>query len=350
MAWMIYGAYGYTGELVARLAKARGQAPVLAGRSAEKVRPLAEELGLPWRAFDLGKPDLADVKLVLHCAGPFSQTSRAMVDACLSARAHYLDVTGEVEVFESVLARDAEARSAGVVLLPGTGFDVVPSDCLAATLKQRLPSATSLELAFAPKGRSSRGTLKTMVESLPKGGLVRRGGKLTKVPAAAFVREIPFGDRKRLAMSIPWGDVSTAYKSTGIPDITTYVAARPAAIRNARLSRYFAPLLGLGPVQSFLKARVEARGAGPGSDERARGRMELWGRVSDGARSVEETMQVPEGYTFTAEAALACALRVLSGAVAPGAWTPSLAFGANFAASLPGVRVPSCGDADPMRV
>ena len=144
-------------------------------------------------------------------------------------------------------------------------------------------------------------------------------------------------------MSIPWGDVSTAYKSTGIPDITVFMSARPSAIRGARISRYFAPLLGLGPVQKFLKARVEARGAGPDEAERARGKVELWGKVSDGSRSIEETMQVPEGYTFTAEAALACALRVLSGSVAPGAWTPSLAFGADFAASLPGVHVPSCG-------
>ncbi|MFN2549579.1 MAG: trans-acting enoyl reductase family protein [Myxococcales bacterium] len=350
MAWMIYGASGYTGELVARLAKARGHAPVLAGRSADKVRPLAGDLGLSWRAFGLDAPDIRDVALVLNCAGPFSHTSRAMVDACLAARAHYLDVTGEIEVFESVLARDAEARDRGAVLLPGTGFDVVPSDCLALTLKKRLPSATSLELAFATRGRASRGTLKTMIENLPRGGLVRRGGRLVKVPAAHLVREIPFGDKRRLAMSIPWGDISTAYRSTGIRDITVYMSASPSAIRGARLSRYVAPILRLGPVQGFLKARVEARGAGPGEAERARGSVQLWGQVSDGSKTVSETMQVPDGYDFTAEAALACALRVLSGAVAPGAWTPSLAFGPEFAASLPGVRVPSCGEPAPVRV
>jgi len=350
MAWMIYGANGFTGEILARLAKARGHAPVLAGRSADKVRPLAEQLGLPWRAFGLEKPDLADTQLVLHCAGPFSRTSRPMVDACLAARAHYLDITGEVEVFESVFARDAEARDRGVVLLPGTGFDVVPSDCLAATLKERLPSATSLELAFAPRGRPSRGTLKTMVEGLPRGGLVRRGGKLVKVPAAHLVRQIPFGDKPRLTMSIPWGDVSTAYHSTGIPDITVYIATKPASIASAKASRWLGPILGLRPVQAFLEARVEARGAGPGEAERATGSVQLWGKVSDGARSVEETMQVPEGYDFTAEAALACALRVLAGEVRPGFWTPSRAFGAAFAASLPGVRMPSCSESDPVRV
>src|SRR5690242_6510715 len=234
MSWMIYGANGYTGQLIAALAAERHEPVVLAGRSADKVRPLAEKLGLPWRAFGLERPDLRDTRLVLHCAGPFSSTSRPMVDACLAARAHYLDITGELEVFEAVLDRDAEARGRGIVLLPGAGFDVVPSDCLAALLKQRLPSATRLELAFAPLGRSSPGTLKTSIESLPRGGMVRRGGKLLRVPPAHEVREIAFADKRRLAMSIPWGDVATAWRSTRIPDITVFIAVKPAAIRAAR--------------------------------------------------------------------------------------------------------------------
>jgi saccharopine dehydrogenase (NAD+, L-lysine-forming) len=339
MTWMIYGATGYTGQLVAELARQKGQAPLLAGRSEEKLRPLAARLDLPFRAFPLEKADLKGVSLVLHCAGPFSQTSKPMVDACLAARAHYLDVTGEIEVFEAVFARENEAREAGIALLPGAGFDVVPSDCLAALLKQKLPSATELELAIAPSGGTSPGTLKTIVESIPKGGLVRRGGKLLRVPPAWRVREIPFADKPRSAMSIPWGDVATAYRSTGIPDITVYLAAKRAAILGMRLSRVAAPLLGLGPVQRFLKARIEERVRGPSAEQRGRGSVQLWGRVSDGARAFEQTLQTPEGYAFTAESAVECAKRVLAGAVAPGAWTPSMAFGAGFAASLPGVRV-----------
>jgi saccharopine dehydrogenase (NAD+, L-lysine-forming) len=339
MAWMIYGANGYTGQLIAELAKERGDAPLLAGRSEEKVRPLAEKLALPWRAFPLDRPDLRDVALVLHCAGPFSATSRPMVDACLQARAHYLDITGEIPVFESVFARDAEARARGVVLLPGTGFDVVPSDCLAALLKRKLPTATRLELAFAPSGRSSPGTLKTSIEALPQGGVVRRGGKLVPVPPAHEVREISFADKRRSAMAIPWGDVASAFRSTGIPDITVFMAAKPRVIRAARLTRFTAPLLALPFVQQFLKAGIERNVRGPDRDDRARGSVQLWGRASDGARSVEMTMTVPEGYTLTADAALECVRHVLSGAVAPGAWTPAQAFGPDFAASLPGVRV-----------
>jgi short subunit dehydrogenase-like uncharacterized protein len=339
MSFLIYGANGYTGQLIAELARDGGDEPVLAGRSAAKVRSLAERLGLPWRAFPLEQPDLREVKLVLHCAGPFSATSRPMVDACLAAGAHYLDITGEVAVFESVFARDAEARERGIVLLPGTGFDVVPSDCLAALLHRKLPAANRLELAFAGLGSVSPGTMKSSLEALPRGGLVRRGGELQAVPAAHEVREIPFADRTRTAMAIPWGDLATAWRSTRIPDITVYMAATPAQIRVVRLTRLAAPALAFEPVQRFLKARIERHVRGPDAARRARSSAELWGRVTEGARSFEMTMSVPDGYTLTAHAALECARRVLAGAVAPGAWTPSAAFGPDFASSLPGVRV-----------
>ena len=337
MAWMIYGANGYTGQLIAELG--RQHQPVLAGRSEGKVRPLAEKLGLPWRAFALEQPQLQGIELVLHCAGPFSHTSRPMVDACLAAKAHYLDITGEVSVFEAVLARDAEARARGVVLLPGTGFDVVPSDCLAALLARKLPGAKELELAFHVRGRASRGTLKTVVENIPKGSAIRRDGKIVRVPHAHLVKTIPFADKPRLAMSIEWGDLATAYRSTGIPNITVYRSSAPAAIPAVKLSRFYGPVLGLAPVQAFLRKRLDAGDPGPSAQERASGSAEFWGRASDGGREAQATMQIPESYSFTAAAALECALRVLAGKVAPGAYTPSLAFGADFAASLPGVRI-----------
>src|SRR5580765_7458313 len=151
--WMIYGANGYTGRLAARLAKDSKLSPVLAGRHAEHIRPLARELGLESRVFDLDDPAVATANLqgvaaVLHCAGPFSATSRPMLTACLRATTHYLDITGEIPVFEDIHSREREIIEAGIIAIPGVGFDVVPTDCLAAMLKRELPSATHLKLAF----------------------------------------------------------------------------------------------------------------------------------------------------------------------------------------------------------
>jgi len=338
MAWMIYGANGYTGQLVAEAASAAREHPVLAGRSEGPVRAIADRLGLPWRAFPLTEPRLEGIDLVLHCAGPFSATSQPMVDACLRGRAHYLDITGELDVIEATMARDAEARASNVALIPAVGFDVVPSDCLAALLHRNLPGAVRLELAFYPRGGASPGTLKTMVENLPRRTRARRGGKLVEIePLVRTVRFPRSGPRQ--AIAIPWGDLATAHRSTGIPDVTVYMAMGAAALRLARIQRAFAPVLGLAPVQAFLKWRIERQVRGPGPEERERGSVELWGRVEDAQGNFAEgTMVVPEGYRFTADAALASVRRVRAG-VPPGACTPSLAFGADFAASLPGVTV-----------
>src|SRR5688572_23775842 len=236
---LIYGSTGYTGRLIVDEALRRGLRPVLAARNADAVRAQAVPLGLEWRSAridDAAALDaaLAGAKVVLHCAGPFAHTWRAMSDACLRAKAHYLDITGEMAVFEGLAARDAEARSAGIMLLPGAGFDVVPSDCLAAHLARRLPNAVRLSLAFRALGGASRGTLATMVEGLGSPGAVRQNGRIVPVPPAWRTRRIDFGDGKlRDATTIPWGDVSTAFHSTGIPNIEVYVAMRPAMRRAA---------------------------------------------------------------------------------------------------------------------
>jgi short subunit dehydrogenase-like uncharacterized protein len=331
MTWMIYGANGYTGELAAREAVRKGLSPILAGRNAESVGRLARELGLQSRAFSLDDPqgtaaELYGVKAVLHCAGPFVHTSAPMVAACLATGSHYLDITGEIPVFESVLVRGEAARKAGVALIPGVGFDVVPSDCLAARLARALPDATELVLAFYPEGGSiSRGTMKTMIESLPHAGAIRRDGRIVPVPVAWDAREIDFGGRagKRWAMTIPWGDVSTAYHSTGIPNIRVYSGTPPGTIR--RMKR--------------LALRwVDKKVTGPSEEMRETGRVHLWGEAKNAAgRTVTSTIETPEGYRFTAVSAVTSVERILEGKVPPGAWTPSKAFGPDFVTELPGV-------------
>jgi short subunit dehydrogenase-like uncharacterized protein len=346
--WMIYGANGYTGQLVAEEAVARGMRPILAGRNGEAVAALAGRLGCEHRVFELTSGQevaghLEGVRALLLCAGPFSRTSKPALDGCIAARAHYLDITGEVDVFEACHRRGDEAARTGVVILPGVGFDVVPSDCLAATLARALPGAKELTLAFHGVGSPSKGTAKTVLEGLPRGGVVRRGGVITPVPLASKTMEVPFHDKARLAVLVPWGDVSTAYYSTRIPNIEVYMAQPARLIRAIKLMRPLRRLIGLAPVQRRLARRIDQRVQGPDEATRASGRSELWGRVRDSeGHEVEGTLTTPEGYRFTALAALACVSRLLAGGVAPGAHTPSTAFGADFVASIDGctIRVP----------
>ena len=343
VGWMIYGANGYTGRLIAEKAAQLGLKPVLAGRG-ESMKDLAAALGLEARIFPLDDTEamaagLSGMKLVLHCAGPFSATAAPMMAACLRAGAHYLDITGEIDVFEQAYALDAQAKARGVVLCPGAGFDVVPTDCMALALKEALPDATHLALAFDTSSPLSAGTSKTMVEGLKHGGMIRRDGALIKVPFAWRERRIDFGAGVKNTVSVPWGDVSTALRSTGIGNIECYFPVPPAAARGMRWMRPLRPLLGLSLVQSYLKRRIERKVRGPDTTSRGKTETLVWGEVTN-ARGHKRVGRVrtPNVYSLTVDSALALTRLLLEPQSGhSGFRTPSLLGGKGLLESLPGV-------------
>ena len=345
MSFLIYGAYGYTGALIAREAKRRGLTPTLAGRDGGKLAALARELDLPSRPFALDDraaldAALGDAPLVLHCAGPFSKTTRPMLEGCLRTGTHYLDITGEIGVFEMLAAQDVRARQAEVLLLPGVGFDVVPTDCLAAHLKSRLPEAAYLELAIQGMSGVSRGTALTAVENMDAGGAVRRGGQITRVPGAWRTRTVDFGGGPVEVVSIPWGDVATAYHTTDIPNIVTYARLPGAAVRAMKAGNYLGWLFSSSPVQRLLKRQIRQRPPGPDAQVRARGASVVWGQASTAtsAQTVASRLRGPEAYELTVQTALAAAQKVMEGAARPGFQTPAGLFGKDFILEIDGVE------------
>ena len=343
--WMLYGAYGYTGKMMVAEAVKRGLKPVLAGRDEQQTSQLATQYDLPYRVFSLAEPSvvsqqLEGMRLVLHCAGPFSVTAEPMMQACINSHTHYLDITGEIDVFALGHSLDELARHEDVVLIPGVGFDVVPTDCLASRLAEQLPAATRLNLAFEATGGPSPGTAKTSVEGLAKGGRIRKDGELVRVPLAWKSRSIPFPGGERQAVTIPWGDVYTAFISTGIPNVQVYLATPPATIKRLQRMRWLQPLLGWGPVQTMMKNRVEKSVKGPSGETREATGCQIWGEVlaADG-RSASATMTTPNGYHLTVIAALGITEYLLAETVEGGYYTPSLLMGSDYAESLPGVAV-----------
>ena len=266
---LVYGATGYTGKLVAEEAARRGLDVVLAGRNAEKLKRVAEPFGFETRVVALSErarlhATLEDITVALHIAGPFSATSTPMVEACLATGTHYLDVTGEIAVFEALARRDAEAKAAGVLLLPGVGFDVVPSDCLAAHVAAQVEEPDTLRLAIAGMGAGvSRGTAKTAVESLGDGLTIRRSGVLQSLPSGSLERDFDFGAGGTRGVAMPWGDVATAFHSTGAPNIEVYFVLSGAVPYLLKASRFAAPLFALPGVQRFMKSAIDRQPEGP---------------------------------------------------------------------------------------
>jgi short subunit dehydrogenase-like uncharacterized protein len=306
---------------------------------------MADELSFAYRVFDLNDSKslteaLRQVRVVVNAAGPFSETSRQMIDACLQTGTHYLDINGDISVFEQIHSRDAEARSKGIMLLPGVGFDVLPTDCMALHLKNRLPGAKWLRLAFASLGGGlSHGTAMTVVNKLGEGGAARVDGMIVKKPLGEKGMWVDFGARKLFVMSIPWGDVFTAYITTGIPNIESYTAIKPFVYKILKVQGLFNGLLRTRTVRNMLRSWIRRRPAGPGDNQRNKASSLVWGEAGDASgQTVSASFTCSDGYTLTAHGSLVIAKKVLGGDFKTGYQTPASCYGEHLMQDLPGTN------------
>lgn len=331
---ILYGSYGYTGKIIAHECKSKNLKVILAGRNKEELEKQSQETGYPYEVVDISdsvalKSLLKKGDIVIHCGGPFKHTAQAMADACLETKTHYTDITGEHQVFELLAGYDQRGKDAGITIMPGTGFDVVPSDCLALHLKNRLPSATHLQLAFTmSKGGISRGTSKSMTEGFGYGSLIRKNGKLTPIHLGEKVLEIDFGPFKTKTINIPWGDISTAWRTTGIPNIEVYTGATDKMIKSARMTKYINWFLRLRWVKRYMLKKIDERPAGPSEEKRNSGRSFLWGKVwDDSGKACVSQLETLSGYSLTAKTAVLIAQKILNGNFKTGYQTPAMTFG-----------------------
>ncbi|MBO3753251.1 NAD(P)H-binding protein, partial [Streptosporangiaceae bacterium NEAU-GS5] len=217
--WMLYGATGRTGTLIAERAVAAGHRPLLAGRDAGRLRALAGRLDLPWVAAAPDDLDRAfgDSQLVLLAAGPFESTSRPVLDASLRAGVHYLDIANEIGVIERVL----QTRTERITAMPAVGFGTVASDGLARQVADQVPGAGRLEIAILlGTAGSSAGARASRLAVLAGGGQVRRDGRLVRTRLGYGTRSLTTPVGVRTAVPVPTGDLVVSYHTTAIPDIT----------------------------------------------------------------------------------------------------------------------------------
>ncbi len=340
----IYGATGYTGRLIVERAVAAGLRPILGGRDRGKLDALAGRLGLEARAAELGEPRalraaLRGARVVLNAAGPFSTTLDPVTEACLAAGAHYLDITGELEVIERAARKHEAARTAGLMLMPAVGFDVVPSDCLAAHVAGRCAGARELRIAIAGLDLVSRGSARTILDRVGKGIVVRRAGQLTTLSGQApeALSDFDFGAGPRRCAAVSWGDVASAFYTTGIPDVAVYFEATALVRLSLAWERAWGGLAGRGPFRALAGRVAGMLPDGPSPERRARQSVVICAEARGEARTVRARLRTPEVYGFTAVAAVAIAARVLGGDFEAGFQTPARVYGADFVLSLPGV-------------
>ncbi len=344
--FLLYGANGYTGKLIAKLAATYNVQPLLAGRTEANIKPLAAELQLPYRIIDLDdkaalENALSEVKLVLHAAGPYVYTAKQMIEACLQTGVHYIDINGDISVFEMLKKYDTAAKEKDIMVMPGVGFDVVPTDCIALQLKNKMPDATHLKLAFASIGGGlSHGTATTMAGKIGEGGAVRENGKIVRKPLGQKGMWVNFGEKKLFVMTIPWGDISTAYTTTGIPNIEAYTGMKPKVYRILTFQWAFNWLLRTEFVRNIIRKKIKAKPAGPSDEQRQKSSSLVWGESSNASgEKITACISCLDGYTLTAHSSLLISKKILEGNFKTGYQTPAGCYGENLIMEVPATKI-----------
>jgi len=344
--WLLYGCTGYSGRLIAGYARDVGLQPILAGRCERTTSALARELDLPYRVFDLTQPatidaNLQDCDLLFNAAGPFTATCLPLLEACLRTQTHHLSLVAEVPMLETLVTYDQQARDAGIVLGVGLGFDVIPTDCLAAVLKDAMPDATDLVIGMDGPNHTSVGSTKELVEQLVDQPFwLRREGKL--VVAGAKSQTLRFSSvvagEPKPATTIAWGDTSSAFHSTGIPNITVYMTTSTVErwlIHNLPRLR---PWLLKPWVRKSIDWLIEQLVSGPDDETRDSAVTQLFAEVRNARGEVKRAeLTTASAYKLTYLGAVQAVQAMLSGPAREGGYyTPSQLLGARAIEKIPG--------------
>jgi short subunit dehydrogenase-like uncharacterized protein len=342
---IVYGAYGYTGEIIVEELQSKNLSVLLSGRSESKLIELSQKTGFPYITVNLNDKDALlnlalQGKVMIHAAGPFKQTAGIMVEACIAAKTHYLDINGDISVFEMLKPYGDQAEKAGIMLLPGTGFDVVPTDCIAMHLNNQMSDAVSIKIAFATLGGGiSHGTASTVITRLGEPAQRRENGKLVSIPLGKNGIMVKFGDKSMFCMSIPWGDVSTAYTSTGIPNIESFMAVKPSVYKLLKLQGIVNWLLRTNMVRRLIQKKIDTKPKGPNREQRDKGGALVWAQVENlKGETLSACIQTPESYNLTAKATVLIAEKIINNQFKSGYQTPAKAYGENLIFEMDGVR------------
>ena len=332
---LLFGATGYTGRKTAAALARRGVATVLAGRNAAKLEALATEVG----AADVAVVSVGDTqglaraaagtRVLITCVGPFVELGQTAIDAALSAGVHYVDSTGEGEFVARLIARDAEARAAGVAVLPAFGFDEVPADVVATLACEGL-ERPDLTLTYAVPRTGSRGTVRSALGLVSQPAPFIDDGTERPVAMAERSRFSPLPEPLglRRAVSAPLAYCRLAPLHLELNGLGTYVTIGGPELAAVRLGL---PLLRLLPAAA-RRALIEAATAwlpeGPDDDELGRGRFTVMAEAARGGRRRFCWIQGADVYGLTAELlALAGELLSQDGFEAKGVLAPVQAAG-----------------------
>ena len=278
----LFGATGTTGTLIAKVLAREGLTFRLAGRSADRLAALSAQLpGAPgWVVADVNQPDsLASLfkdgtRLLINCAGPFTELGERVVSLAALNGVHYLDTTNELSFRIGAQGYNELARKNGAAVVPACAYEVAPADCMAAQIGQEWHAVEydSAEVLYRQSGPSSAGTRRSALLSLATSWMsFQNGGWKGEIPGSrAKTFPLPSGDV--VAIKIPSCEAVTIPAHLPVRSVNVWMSfprsARwwgpvliPLAARLARsiLRPLMLKIMVMGAVNELEQAEADSR-------------------------------------------------------------------------------------------
>jgi short subunit dehydrogenase-like uncharacterized protein len=319
---VLFGATGYTGRLVAASLVERGARPVLAGRNAESLAQLSDELGggFDIQTADVGRPETVRAlvergDVLVSTVGPFNRWGAPAVEAAIDAGAHYIDSTGEPPFIRRVFEEwGPRAKSAGAGLLTAFGYDYVPGNLAGAlALEEAGDRATRVAVGYffsgrggSPRDAMSGGTAASLTGVVLERHFAFRDGRIQGERPASRVRSFDFGGKKLTGISIGSSEhFGLPAANPALRDVDAYLGWFGPASRAMQVFSVAGQVPGVRQGFGALVNRmVKGSSGGPDAEARAKTGSRFMAEAGDADGNVlaRVEMRGPNGYTFTGDA------------------------------------------------
>ncbi|CAF1079350.1 unnamed protein product [Adineta steineri] len=233
---IIFGASGYTGQYVieemARKGKQFGFKWGIAGRTVDKLKQVLQQASKFTGIENLdstidtitanvtNKQSLVDMcartKVLINCVGPYRHYGEPVVQACLEARTHYIDISGEPQFLETMqLQYDSQAAERETIIVGSCGFDSLVADLGVETIRQECDQK-NLDIAFIESFLS-------MKHAKTTGGLIHYATWESAVYGVSHAKELKNIRKQLFQQKLPY----SKYKLDRRPIFKTALDGKP---------------------------------------------------------------------------------------------------------------------------
>lgn len=345
--WIIYGATGYTANLIIKKAIQMGLPPVLAGRDRSKISSVAKKYGLKYKVFEINdinviQANIENSNLILNASSNYKLTAQPFINACLASGCHYLDLCGEISVLKKIFEYNELAKYGNITIIPNSGYHSIVTDCFAGYVANLIENPIELNYYLLDASIPSLGTLKSSLDAFLGGGFVLKYNNFENIKMGSIKTRVEHKNKALTLYASPMAELYLSHISTSIPNINVYLKI---PLLYSLLLDYFGDYI-LKLLQSEKRTAILnlidkfVKGPSEAINKKLKSMIGVNVKNLKGD-SLTMWLEAPEAYDFTATLSVEAVKLALSG-LPSGVLTPIQAYGCNFLSKFNDIKFFDC--------